>query len=194
MNKKKADSKEHKMDELMHGFRESGNLQYENFDDALDLLLSKIPAVQVSPEFQERALEAIAQSESERERRNPSVKLGVSLARARERIGLDLSQLADRVRISVQLINSLELGELSIRQIIHNFPPVNVRLLLTDIKLDLTDFGASLMELVSFEVRSPERTVVLGTSRIPQRDSSELLDVVSEYLAAIEEADSFKED
>lgn len=184
MNKWSLSDEKH-VDELLSDLGRQGLLDIELSDVDLDWYLATIPAVPVSDAFIQRALGAMREAQTKREERNPAIALGSLVSRARQRAGLEIEEVSSTVGISAKLLEALELGQLSARQILRLFPPeLAVRLLLA-INIAVNSFSDQLKELGD----TAKKTFGPSSSKLAYQRNQEELTLtmdIAKYVKTIE--------
>ena len=174
------------VDRLLYELASHGTLDAELTEEDFKRLLAATSQVSLSANFYRRAQVAISDAQSERERRNPALALGIAVSQARSRSGLELPELAGRIGISARLVEALEIGRLSIRQILRSFPPAIVTEMLAAIRLPVDEFTGCLMDLATVDRKSPTAVAARTADRQQHRDTANLIIEVSEYVAAVQ--------
>ncbi len=181
------------VDSLLRELGNRGMLDTELNEDDLDLLLAAAPPVSLSTGFDQRARTAIADAQSGREKRNPAVALGTVVARARSQAGLELAEAAGKAGVSAKLLEALEIGQLSARQILRNFPPAVAVQLLAAVELAVHEFTSRLMDLAATGGRVPMTVATRTTNHRRQRDTAALVMKVADYVAVLQRMAQSKE-
>ncbi len=177
---------EKQMDNLLQELGAQGALDSGLGDADLEQLMAAVPSVSLSTGFTQRAMAAMTHAQSEREQRSPAVALGVLLARSRRRVKLELSQVAEQVRVPTAVLEALEVGQLSVRQVLHNFPPGTAARFLAIIKLAVQEFSSRLTDWVAAGGEATGSATLQLAYRKRRSDSESLVREVAEYIAALE--------
>lgn len=185
MNELPFSDSEARIDELLGILAQRGLLDTELKDSDLDQLLATTSKVPVSNAFTQRALKAMSEAQAKREELNPAIALGCLIAQARHQANLEIKEVSGLVGISSKLLEAIELGQLSARQIIRAFPPDLIVRLLSIIGLAVNTFTDRLMNLrVGPEVFSPTSSKLAYQRN--QEDPSLTIDM-AKYVATIEQ-------
>lgn len=177
---------EKQMGNLLQELGAQGALDSGLSDADWEQLMAAVPSVSLSSGFVQRAMAAMTRAQSEREQRSPAVALGALLARSRSKAELGLAQVAEQVGVSSTALEALESGQLSVRQVLHNFPPATVAWLLAIIKLAVTEFSSRLMDWVAAGGEGTSLTMPQLVYRKRQSDSESLVKEVAEYISTLE--------
>lgn len=164
----------------------NGMLDMELHEDDLNRLLAAAPPVLLSASFNQRAQTSMADAQSEREKRDPAIALGAVVSRARTQAGLGLAETAGQVGVSSRLLEALEVGELSARQIMRNFPPAAAMQLLASIRLAVDDFTRRLMDLAATGGKVPMGVSARTTGHRRQQDTAAVVMETADYVAALQ--------
>jgi hypothetical protein len=177
---------EKQMDNLLQKLSAQGALDSGLGDADLDQLMAAVPSVSLSTGFAQRAMAAMTRAQSEREQRSPGVALGALLARSRRRVKLELSQVAEQLSVPTTVLEALEVGQLSVRQVLHNFPPGTAARLLAVIKLTVQEFSSRLIDWAAAGGGTTDLATPQLAYRKRQLDSESLVKEVAEYITALE--------
>jgi DNA-binding transcriptional regulator YiaG len=177
---------ERSVSELLDRLGQYGILDTALTDEDLGRLITAAPKVSLSARFTERAQAAIADACSKRERRHPALTLGTTIGQARIQSGLSQPELANQIGVPALVLEALEEGRLSVRQILRSFSPSVAVRLLTTIRLSVKEFTDRVMDLAA----SGNRATVSISARVPGRqsrqDTTTLIAEVAEYATTIE--------
>ena len=174
------------IDELLCELGSKGILDLELDEGDLDRLLAAAPQVLLSVSFNQRAQAAMADAQSEREKRDPAITLGAAVGRARIQAGLGLAETAGQVGVSSRSLEALEVGQLSARQIMRNFPPAVATQLLASIRLAVDEFTRRLMDLAATGGKVPMAVSARTTDHRRQQDTAALIMEVADYVATLQ--------
>lgn len=185
MNELSLSDLEARVDELLDTLAQSGLLDTELKDADLDQFLATTSKVPISNAFMQRALKAMSEAQAKREELNPAVALGFLVSQARHEANLKVEEVSGLVGVSTKLLEALEQGQLSARQIIRTFPPDLIVRLLSIIGLAVNTFTDRLLNLrAGTEIFSPTSSK-LAYQR-SQEDPSLTMDM-AKYVATIEQ-------
>lgn len=148
--------------------------------------LAVTPKVVVSSDFEQRALASMTRAQTEREQQNPAVALGSAIARSRRKQAIVLDALADRLGISSNLLETVESGKLTVRQIISHLAPHLFAELLREIRLSLQEFSELLMNMSAMGNKGKGHPIGQIAYRHGQGEDDSTLSEVLDYLAAIQ--------
>lgn len=174
------------IDRLLRELGSRGMLDMELNEGDLDLLLAAAPPVSLSAGFDQRAQAAMADAQGRREKRDPAIALGAVVGRARIQVGLGLAEMAGQIGVSSRLLEALEVGQLSARQIMRNFPPAVATQLLASIRLAVDEFTRRLMDLAATDGKVPMAVSARTTDHRRQQDTAALVMEVADYMAALQ--------
>jgi hypothetical protein len=177
---------ERQLEILMRKLGHQGMLDNEIIGKDVDSLLTTAPVVSPSSGFARRAMETMAKAQWKREQENPAIALGTTIARARRMVRLGTSEIANQIGVAARALEALESGELSVRQILHNFPPLVMTRLLSTVKLANQEFSARLMDLAVHGRTASGNAIPQLAYRHRRTDSDSPIKEVAEYLAAVE--------
>lgn len=171
------------MDELLSWLGRRGILDTELSDD-FEEVMENAPSVLLSTNFAERAIAAMTKAQNEREQRNPAIAFGASIARSRRGAGVALRDLGANLGIAEGTFETLEAGQLSVRQIMAVLPSSIAARFLAQIKFSIEEFSNLLLDLAA-SGGMPYATAKV-TRRESKTDSGALLMDVMEYIKAVE--------
>jgi hypothetical protein len=186
MSETRFSNLEKHIDELLCELGSKGILDLELDEDDLGRLLAAAPPVLLSASFNQRVQAAVADAQSEREKRDPAIALGAAVGRARIQAGLGLAETAGQIGVSSRLLEALEAGQLSARQIMRNFPPAVATQLLASIRLAVDEFTIRLMDLAATGGKVPMAVSARTTDHRRQQDTAALVIEVADYTATLQ--------
>lgn len=177
---------EKRIDGLLNELGRRGLLDMALNDSDLERVVSPVTGVALSAGFRRRAEAAIGSAQREREKRDPAVALGAAVSRARSQAGLEVAEVADETGIAVRLLDALETGRLSARQIVCALPPAVAIHLLVAIGFAVDEFTYALMDLAATGGTTRIVLTARSTDREKERKTPDLTLEVVEYVAALQ--------